>query len=221
MGMRKSIFGAVLTGDIVNSTRLRPQQESALIKKLSDPLQPFLGQRLYEFYRGDSFQVFMEEPGKALQLALACRALAIGISAGEEEEDATVGSDIRISIGIGEASQPIGSLGVAKGDAFLLSGRQLDQLQQSEDRLAITCNEPMANIGFQILADYLNSIYKGMTAKQANVIVHLLQGGTQQQLAETENKSKSTVSQLANAGRWPEINRLLKQYEMLINQLLL
>ena len=211
-------MSAVLTGDIINSTKLLPEQESALIKKLSDPLEQFLGQRLYEFYRGDSFQVFMEEPGKALQLALACRALAISITG--EEEDPGVGTDIRISIGIGEASRPIGNLGLAKGDAFLLSGRQLDQLQQSEDRLAIGCNEPMANIGFQILADYLNSIYKGMTAKQANVIVHLLQGGTQQQLAITENKSKSTVSQLANAGRWPEINRLLKQYELLINQLL-
>ena len=220
MGIRKSIFGAVLTGDIVNSTKLLPQQESALIKKLSDPLEQFLGQSLYEFYRGDSFQVFMEEPGKALQLALACRALAISISARGGEEEPTVRSDIRISIGIGEATRPVRNLGLAKGDAFLLSGRQLDQLQQSEDRLAIGCMEPMANIGFQILADYLDSIYKGMTAKQADLIVELLSGTTQQQAALRLDKSKSTVSQLASAGRWPEIERLLKQYEMLINQLL-
>jgi transcriptional regulator with XRE-family HTH domain len=58
-----------------------------------------------------------------------------------------------------------------------------------------------------------------MTAKQARVIQELLQGTTQQQLAVTLNKSKSTISQLANTGRWAEIEKLLLQYEQLIKNL--
>jgi hypothetical protein len=212
MAIHKVINGAILTGDIVNSTQLLPEQEIRLIKVL----RLFMAGQAYEFYRGDSFQVYIKKPVEALRLALACRGLAIGITEESEKEI----SDIRISIGIGEVILPIGNLGVAKGEAFLLSGRQFDQLQQTEQRLAISCSEPIANIGFQVMADYLDSIYSRMTAKQANLIVELLRGVTQQQFAVTNNKSKSTVSQLANAGRWPEIERLLKQYEMLINQLL-
>ncbi len=48
---------AVITGDIVNSTLLDPQQEKKLIKKLSEILEP----HKYEFFRGDSFQAFIKD----------------------------------------------------------------------------------------------------------------------------------------------------------------
>ena len=217
MGIHKIAIGAVLTGDIVNSTKLLHGQEVRLIGALKAVLDKFLGKHLHEFYRGDSFQVYMEKPADALRMALKCRALAIGITGKEESE---VVSDIRISIGIGAVNHPIRDLGIAKGEAFLLSGRRFDVLQQAEQRLAIISGEPLADIGFQVMADYLDNIYSTMTGKQAEVIAELLSGTTQQQIAVTRDKSKSTISQLANAGRWPEIERLLQQYELLINQLL-
>ncbi len=213
----KGAIAAVLTGDIVNSTKLLLTQEARLIKALGGVLGNFRGKpRLHEFYRGDSFQIYLDDPAEALRMALVCRALAIEVTGDEETE---VVSDIRISIGIGEVKLPIHQLGTAKGDAFLLSGRRFDQLQQSEQRLAIGCGVPLADLGFQVMADYLDSIFKGMTAKQARVIQELLQGATQQQLAVTLNKSKSTISQLANTGRWAEIEKLLLQYEQLIKNL--
>ena len=212
MRMPKAAFGAILTADIVNSTKLLPQQQKSLVKALDK----FLADHQYEFYRGDSFQAYIKQPVDALRTALACRCLAIGIME-EEEGEAVVLSDIRISIGIGTIDGPVKSLGLAKGEAFLLSGRQFDELQQTDQRLTIHCGQPIADIGFQVMADYLDSIYRRMTAKQANLIVGLLQGLTQQQYALSENKSKSTISQLANAGKWPEIEKVLKQYEQLIN----
>jgi hypothetical protein len=217
MGVQKVTFGAVLTGDIVNSTKLLKGQEERLIKSLKAVLDRFSGKHLLEFYRGDSFQVYMDKPADALRMALKCRALAIGITGKEESE---VVSDVRISIGIGEVNHPIRDLGLAKGEAFLLSGRRFDELQRSEQRLVINSGNPVADIGFEVMADYLDSIYSKMTGKQAEVIIELLSGTTQQQIAITREKSKSTISQLANAARWPEIERLLKQYELLINRLL-
>ena len=69
------------------------------------------------------------------------------------------------------------------------------------------------------MADYLDAIYREMTAKQAAAIVWLLEGMTQQEAALKLNKSKSTVSQLVAAGSWNEIERILQQFETLINQL--
>jgi hypothetical protein len=206
----KKTMGAVLTGDIVNSTKLLPGQEKYLFKDLVDR---FLGNHLHEFYRGDSFQAFVKQPGEALRLALQCRTIAIELT-----EKGETAFDIRISIGIGEAKLPIDNLGLAKGDAFLISGRQFDAI--GNRRLAISSGDPTADIGFEVMSDYLDSIFSGMTGKQAQVIIELLSGITQQQLAITQNKSKSTISELAAAGRWSEIERLLEQYEKLINLLL-
>jgi hypothetical protein len=210
MGLKKTI-GAILTGDIVNSTKLHPGQEKHLFKELAERL---LASHPHEFYRGDSFQAYVREPEAALKLALQCRTMAIELT----EKGETI-FDFRISIGIGDVNLPIDNLGVAKGKAFFLSGRQFDAL--GERRLAISCGEPVADIGFEVMSDYLDNIFKGMTGKQAQVILELLSGTTQQQMADAQNKSKSTISQLAAAGRWPEIERMLQQYEKLITCLLL
>lgn len=154
----------------------------------------------------------MDDPRGALHMALVCRSLAIEFSENDERYD------IRISIGIGEINQPIKSLSIARGDAFLLSGRIFDDLGDTR-RLAISCGNEIADIGLAVIADYLDNIYQGMTAKQAALITALLQGITQQQMAITLNKSKSTVSQLAAAGRWPEIEKLLQQYRTMIEKL--
>jgi len=214
MSLPKVVRGAILTGDIVNSTQLLLEEGTKLVTVLG----LFLAHNPHEFYRGDSFQAYIKKPDEALRLALACRCLAIGITEARREDTASI-ADVRISIGIGEVPTSLKSLGVARGEAFLLSGRQFDSLRETGRRLAIRCNdnEPIANIGFEVMTDYLDSICRKMTPTQANLIVELLRGTSQQQYANTFQKSKSTVSQLANAGRWPEIEKVLKQYEQLIN----
>ncbi|HEX3933924.1 MAG TPA: hypothetical protein VHW43_04545 [Puia sp.] len=208
MRSNKTIHGAVITGDIVNSTQLLPKQEKALFERL---ISSYLVAHPYEFYRGDSFQVFIDKTERALLLALACRALAIGFI-----EDAAPIFDIRVSIGIGKVNVPVVNLGMSKGEAFVLSGRKLDTLKEEGRRLAIVSGDHKADIGFDILSNYIDSIFKKMTPRQADVIVELLNGVSQQELAGTLNKSKSTISELAAAGRWPEIERLLQQYEELV-----
>jgi len=202
---------AVLTGDIVNSTLLgRPAE-----KKLLKTLQQVLAAHPYEFYRGDSFQVFIKGAGSALQTALLCRTAAISIA----KPGAVVASDIRVSIGIGKVKWPVTSLAAAKGEAFVLSGRAFDKFSKDDNRLAIACSNELAGPGLEVIAGYINAIFKNMTGKQAGVIFELLKGNNQQEVAARFKKSKSTVSQHANAGRWAEIEKLLQQYETIINRL--
>ncbi|MFT3935569.1 MAG: hypothetical protein QM726_18220 [Chitinophagaceae bacterium] len=202
---------AVLTADIVNSTGLGRVAEKKMIKSLRLLLQ----EQQFEFYRGDSFQVYVKEAGAALRLALLCRTAAIYIA----EAEAEVSSDIRISIGIGTVKMPVTTPGTGKGDAFVLSGRAFDELAINDTRLAIASNNILAGLGLQVIADYINAIFKNMTGKQAVVIFELLKGGTQQTVAAKLKKSKSTVHQHVTAGRWPEIEKLLLQYENIIHQL--
>lgn len=202
---------AVLTGDIVNSTRLKKITEKKLLKILSQ----VLAAHQFEFYRGDSFQVYVKNPTEALKTALICRAAAISLVKSETISE----SDIRISIGIGAVTIPVKKLGTAKGEAFILSGRAFDEMTGAGTRLAMVSGNSLANAGLEIISDYLNAIFKVMTGKQAEVIFELLQGKAQQEVAGLLKKSKSTVHQHVMAGRWTEIEKLLQQYENIINQL--
>jgi hypothetical protein len=202
---------AILTGDIVNSTRLSRAEE----KKLIDTLQKVFSGHQIEFYRGDSFQAYVKQPKSALGLALLCRTAAIGLSSNEE----MVSSDIRISIGIGTIKTPVRQMRTAKGDAFILSGRAFEEIEGTGVRLAIATTHPLANAGLQAIADHINAILEQMTSKQAQVIFELLKGQTQRMVAKKLRKTKSTIHQHVVAGRWPEIERILQRYENIINQL--
>lgn len=199
---------AVLTGDIVNSTKLPPAKEKALVKLLEQVLKSYK----YEFYRGDSFQVLVKEAGDSLRIALLCRTAAIGITENNE-------ADIKVSIGLGEVNDRIKTLGSAKGEAFIISGRAFDELEKTGSRLVISTANTMANLSLQVVADYVNSIYSRMTSKQAKVIFELLKGGLQQNVVKKLKKSKSTISQHANSGRWTEIEKILNQYELLVKEI--
>src|SRR3982750_360612 len=98
---------AVLTGDIVNSTKLTSVNEKRILKQLKSIL--LAGK--HEFYRGDSFQVYIKDASQALRIALLCRMAAMAIP---PDENGTR-SDVRISIGIGSVKMPVKTLSAAKG----------------------------------------------------------------------------------------------------------
>jgi hypothetical protein len=203
---------AVLTGDIVNSTRLGLAKDKKLTHAL---LEIFEGDKM-EFYRGDSFQAYVKDPRHALRLALLSRTAAIRLF----KDEGRVIADIRISIGIGKVVSPVKVLKTAKGEAFLLSGRQFDNIIKMNRRLAIISNNALANEGLQVIADYLDQIFFTMTGKQAEVVFEMLKGKTQKEVAGKIKRTKSTVHQRTLSGRWPEIESLLQRYENIINQLL-
>jgi hypothetical protein len=204
---------AVLTGDIVNSTKLTIAKEAKLSSNLTALSVAYDSK--FEFYRGDSFQAYVKKPANALRLALLSRTAALKLY----KDSKIVLADIRISIGIGDISLPVQSLKTAKGEAFILSGRNFDELQKNNTRLAITTSNPLANVGLQVIADYINAIFANMTGKQAEVIYELLNGEMQMTVAAKIKKTKSTVHQRITSGRWNEIEKLLLQYENIINQL--
>ena len=102
----KTSIAAIITGDVVNSTKLSPEQE----KWLFELLKRLAAKHKHEFFRGDSFQIHLDDPRGALHLALMCRCLAIGLNENDERYD------IRISVGIGEVDHPIKSLSIARGE---------------------------------------------------------------------------------------------------------
>ena len=195
------MIAAVITADIVNSTRLEAGQATVL----RHALEGTFSENQLEFFRGDSFQLLVRKPAAALRLALQARSLARSLG---------TDFDIRCSIGIGKYEGPVKSLSTASGESFLLSGRAFDSLADNR-RLAIVSSTEDRNQTFRILAAYCDHLFRALTAKQASVVYELLTGKTQIEAGAQLKVTQATVSSHAQSAGWTEIEYLLTEYEAL------
>jgi hypothetical protein len=199
---------AVITADIVNSTRLSKAEYKKLVKNLTAVFQ----EHQHEFFRGDSFQVFVKSPGDALRILLLTRVTAMKLSG-----PSLAAADIRASIGIGNVKLPVRSFQTASGDVFILSGRSFDKMAK-EERTTIVSDEKnkAVNSGLKILSQFIDYLFQRLTFKQAAVVYELLMEKTQIDTAKRLKKSQATVHKHAQAAGWPQIENLLADYKNLI-----
>jgi hypothetical protein len=199
---------AVITADIVNSTRIPKAEYKKLLKNLEAILQEYQ----HEFFRGDSFQVFIKSPEDALRVLLQTRTAAMKLSGTSMPV-----ADIRASIGIGNIKLPVKSFQTASGDVFVLSGRAFDKMTKDE-RLTIDCDEKnkAVNLGLKLVAQFADYLFQRLTFKQAGVVNELLMNRTQVDVARRLKKSQATIHKHSQSAGWPEIEKLLADYKNLI-----
>lgn len=151
---------AVLTGDIIGSTRLSHDQlDGAMntLRAVTDEIAmwqtPHRDSRFTRF-RGDGWQMVLHQPNLALRAAVVIQGKLIGM-----------GLESRISIGIGRAdSLGTADLADAGGEAFELSGRGLDQMA---DPWRLSIDKQSIPVEDQLVADLLAERMGKWTAAQA------------------------------------------------------
>lgn len=84
-----------------------------------------------ELYRGDSFQLLVEDPAMTTKIAILLRA---GLIYHTPNKDAGMW-DAKVSIGIGSIDFISDNIVTSDGEAFIYSGRQLDNM--GKHRLSI------------------------------------------------------------------------------------
>lgn len=206
---------AIITGDIVNSTQLTRKQEEELIGTLHSFMPA--GDKI-EFYRGDSFQAQISDPAQALEIALRARAAAKRIP---RKTTGPVTFDIRISIGIGTVETPGASLTTAKGEAFILSGRAFDELENTNNRIVMlhTSTDKKVALLLKVMANFSDYLFQQLTGKQAAVIFELLGNHTQIEIAKKLKKTQATINKHVQSSGWPEISKLITEYKELLTLL--
>mgnify|MGYP001432868927 CR=1 FL=1 len=197
-------IGAALTADIVNSTILSPRLHQTLISSISSILKP----SKLEFYRGDSFQALIVKPEGALKEALQVRLAAKKIG---------IAHDVRISIGIGEVRAGLKNLSISNDEAFVISGRNFDQLAKTNSRLIISCSDNAVNHGLRTISYFVDYLFKDLSTRQAEVFSELLKDHTQTEVSQILKKSQSTISKHVQAGGWNELLKILDEYQNLIS----
>ena len=208
------ITGAVITADIVISSLLG----TAYVNKLAERLKKLINTnqaRLLSFYRGDSFQSYIVDPFPVYKLTLQLRSEAklFRITIPEVE------TDLKISIGIGGIDTPVKNINSAMGEAFILSGRGLDEFKKTGRKFIIRSEYPAINIALESISIFTDYLFSHLTIKQAEVLKHLLNNRTQVEIAKILNKSQSTVNRHVQALGWNEMEHLLDIYHKCIQKI--
>ena len=162
-----------------------------------------------EFFRGDAWQLLMQEPRRALRVALVIRAML----------RAKLDVETRISIGVGGVDAVDQTrISLSTGEAFTLSGRALDALTGYFDLTGALPERAGALTGwFPATLHLCSGLVRPWTRRQAEIVsVALLQENPTHEgiaMALRPRVAKQTVSEsLAGAG-WRSLLEAIRAFE--------
>lgn len=209
---------AVLTGDIVGSTKLSGDQRRRLhdvLAEVSEELRQRFGTAIpYELdvFRGDSWQIMVTEPRLALRVALRFRARLRS-----RFEDVKV--DTRVGIGVGGVDfLPEKGVSTGDGDAFRRSGWAFEELTRGE-RMAFAGRGPHSRC-LDVCVRLIDYPAAHWTARQAYAVAEALLGHTQEEIAEgwmdRPITQQAVAQHLARAG-WHAVDTAVGYFEETID----
>lgn len=215
---------AVITGDIVHSRELEDLQ--VLLKVLKETVSEIEKEQAniihFETYRGDSFQMLVNEPEQAMRIAVLIRCKLR--SATQAPNNAAFSSleslwDARISIGIGRVNQPAQKVVESTGEAFELSGNQLDRIKGSQDRICLTSAWQGLNRQFEVLAKLSDAIISRWTLNSSEAAYrYLLFKETQQQIAKALGISQPAVHKRLSIANVDAVEMMLNYLHLTIKE---
>ena len=195
------LFKAVMTADVVGSRAIPAATLESTLSQLAKTIEDKFsqGKKLFEFFRGDSFQALVE-PVDALKLALLWRS---GLKAIPETPE----WDIRIAIGIGAVTHTGSSLASSAGPAFEGSGMLLDKMKESDEaRIAFHTEDKLWTSTLNTCSVLAEGLISRWTTAGAETTFQLLMGNeTQEVLAGRLCVSQPAIHKRLSAANWTAI----------------
>ena len=205
----------VITADVVGSTRIPDEARDLLPKRileLSDELNAICRLKT-EIYRGDSFQIVVEDASLAMKIAVLFRAglrMTPLISSRKS-------MDARLSVGIGEISYDADNISQSDGSAFVNSGREFDNLKRR--RLSIVTPVKQINDELQVSTAFLDDVISHWSVSQSEVMYRsLLMNEKQVVLAEHFSTSQQNIAKRLSSAKENLVRMYLSRVEDLISK---
>jgi hypothetical protein len=201
---------AVITGDLVSSSAVISIQFDQMNEVLKTHLEKNQNVLLpLTFFRGDSFQL-MVKAEKSAEIALTIQSIILW----------TTATWARISIGIGAVSKiDPGNVLQSEGEAFQLSGHQLDSMKKEGRLFKIASNSPKHQPMLEAASHLADKLISGWKQGQASVVAMATQCSTQKEIAERLKISNPAVSKALKSANWPAFETFLKSYEQTIKMI--
>jgi hypothetical protein len=194
---------AVITGDIINFTRLDNEKRQSLIAATEKLLKSWVAKpNEAEVFRGDSYQLIMDDISDAIKKSIQLICWFIKHSDGANN----IQLSSRVSVGIGKIAYKGKSVLDSDGEAFHQSGRYFDKMSAGEILAIKTTNEEI-NQQITIILSFINLFICQWTPNQAEVIYLACEGYTQLKMAEKLSINQGAVNRRLKAAKWKEIEK--------------
>ena len=181
---------AVITADIVNSTKIEETSRYLLIEEVYKIIQEMqiLSPIKCEMYRGDSFQVVVDDVKRCLEVAILIR---LGLKKSNLLEHGKL--DARMAIGVGDISYEHEQVILSDGEAFRLSGRTFEKLNKK--RLLISTNIDNVDESLNVMLAFIDELLKGLSYTQSIYLYDsLLYNKSQMELANVYHTSQPNIA---------------------------
>ncbi|KVV14150.1 SatD family protein [Flavobacterium sp. TAB 87] len=181
---------SVLTGDIINS---RNSESAIWTKDLKQLLNQF-GQspENWELYRGDEFQLEIQNPEDAFITAILIKAHL-----------KTIKLDARIGIGLGAKTYPAKKITESNGSAFIHSGAIFETLKKEKTTLALKSDALDFDVNLNLKIRLALTFVDSWLVQAAEFIVLAIQNPT---LSQEEIGQKLGINQAAVSRRRKRAN---------------
>ncbi|WP_417786340.1 SatD family protein [Tenacibaculum sp.] len=198
---------SVITGDIINSRGVSAERWLPLLKKSFNTVGET--PKTWELFRGDSFQIEIENIADALLFVIELKTNIKKIK----------DLDIRLAIGIGDKSFDTEKITEANGEAFINSGYAFDHLLKKQN-LALKTPWKDINEEFEVSLGLSLLIMDNWTTNSAAFVNMSIQNPecTQKVIAKKLTISESSASERRKRSGFDEIMKLEKRYRKLMNQ---
>jgi hypothetical protein len=219
MKIKKSADYAIITGDVIASTRLSVPERRELnvaMSKASTRLRRAFRSAVpapVHIFRGDSWQLLVTDPGQALRIALFYRAM---LRAGSGSSRL----DTRMVIAVGRIDFIPGER-IAEGDgpAYRLSGRALESMHRRERMRLVYPTHP-AEEELSLVVHLLDGLVSRWSDKQALAVTGALRGWQQETIAKkvwSEPISQQAVAQHLDRAAWSYVESALAYFEKTVS----
>ncbi len=197
---------AIITGDIVASSLLSSNKRKMLHKVMVDSskvLQDEFKDAVpmgVDIFRGDSWQIILSKPAKALRLALFYRAI---LRAKMESHR----FDTRMAIALGHVDFiPGNRVSEGYGEAYQLSGKALESMPKASNMSFVLPGMELEKV-LNVVIQLIDSISSRWSDRQALAVTGALRGWKQEKIAEKWWKKKvsqqAVAQHLSRAGWYP------------------
>ncbi len=213
---------AVITGDIVGSASIEIDERENLLRVLKESFGEINENIIkdvhstFEIFRGDSFQVVLPKPELSYIVSILIRARLrsenVNIQVNRKNWDA------RLAIGIGSIQFSASKTVESDGQAFLFSGKNLDNMKKSGKRLRLQTPWDEVNAEMKVSLSFADSVVSGWSKYQAQAFYYyLLHNEKQKELAERINISQPAIHNRLATGNVECMDLLRIRFENLIS----
>lgn len=200
---------SIITGDIINSKKVNPQ---VWLKKLKSELNKTgKNPETWEIYRGDSFQLEIENVDIVLETAIKMKAAIKSIKQ----------IDVRLAIGVGDKTFYASNITESNGSAFVYSGEIFERLVKEKQNMAIATSSEEFNKEMNLLLRFAMIPMDNWTVNSAEMVYLTLSnpGYSQKELGELLGIKQNAVSTRLKRAYYDEISELLCRFHYRIKEI--